>query len=82
MLFEIDECATLLWALKKARVTTVYYSGIYEKDSNACALLLQKQGIKVIKNPSEDPLYFHNQILIADQLGHLQPLSGTRVGTL
>ena len=33
------------------------------------ALLLQGLGIYVIKNPSEDPLYFNNRVVIADELG-------------
>ncbi len=81
MIFGIDECATLLWVLKELEIKKLYYSGIAEIDSNACSILVQKQGIKVIKNPSEDPMYFHNQIIIADELGICNPYQKTEVET-
>ncbi len=69
LLYEIDELSQLLYYVKIMNISTVIYSCIFEKDSNAAANLLMKRGIKIIKNPSEDPLYFHNQILIADEVG-------------
>jgi hypothetical protein len=44
MIFGIDECATLLWVLKELEIKKLYYSGIAEIDSNACTILVQKQG--------------------------------------
>lgn len=81
MIFAIDECATLLWTLRELKTKTMYYSGIFEIDSNACTILVQKRGIKVIKNPSEDPLYFHNQIIIADELGICNPYQKIEIDT-
>jgi len=73
VLHEADEAATLLYICKKHNIKKLYYSCIFEKDSNATALLLMKRGIEVIKNPSEDPLYFSNQMIIASQLGICNP---------
>ncbi|MES2618294.1 MAG: hypothetical protein V4613_10465 [Bacteroidota bacterium] len=69
MIHEVFEHATLLHICKQYNIKRLYYACIFEKDSNASALLLQKCGIYVIKNPSEDPLYYHNRVIIADELG-------------
>lgn len=69
MIHEIFEHATLLNICRQYGIKRLYYACIFEKDSNASALLLQQCGIYVIKNPSEDPLYYHNRIIIADELG-------------
>ena len=69
LLHEIYELSVLLLICKKYKIRKLYYSCIFEKDSNSSAYILQKKGLYIIKNPSEDPLYFHNKFIIADELG-------------
>jgi len=69
LIHEIHEQAIIMLICKKYQIKHLYYSCIFEKDSNAAAYLLQKSNIYITKNPSEDPLYYHNQIIIADELG-------------
>ncbi|MDI1235297.1 MAG: hypothetical protein PSX81_13530 [bacterium] len=73
LIHEIYELSVLFVIVKKHKIKHLYYSCIFEKDSNAATYLLQKKHIYVTKNPSEDPLYFHNQFIIADELGICNP---------
>ena len=73
VLHEMDEATSLVTVLQKNNIKTLYYSCSYEKDANAAARMLMGMGFKVIKNPSEDPLYFNNQMLIANELGLCNP---------
>jgi hypothetical protein len=79
VLHEIDEAANLVIILRANKIKTVYYSCSYEKDANAGAYLLMGMGFRIIKNPSEDPLYFNNQILIAHELGLCNPCQNEEV---
>jgi hypothetical protein len=67
-LYYVIESALVLYFLKNAGIKTVVFSNIYSQDSNINYLLLSQQGIKVIKNPSEDALAFDNSILLSDEL--------------
>lgn len=69
LLHEIYEQSVVLFICNKYNIKHLFYSCIFHKDSNSSAFLMMKKGIYVTKNPSEDPLYFHNQIIIADELG-------------
>ncbi len=73
LLHEIFEHSVVEMLCKKYQIKHLFYSCIANKDSNASAYLLQKDGIYITKNPSEDPLYFHNQIIVADELGVCNP---------
>ena len=66
---EVYEQSILLLICNKYKIKHLFYSCIFHKDSNASALMMMKKGIYVTKNPSEDPLYFHNQIIITNELG-------------
>jgi hypothetical protein len=65
---EIIENANLLNLTKKFNIKKLYFFSIYEKDSNAITLLLQKRNINVFKIPSDTPLSFWNKIIIANTL--------------
>jgi hypothetical protein len=65
---EYIETANLILLAKKNNTGILYYFSIYEKDSNIATLGLQKMDIKVVKIPSEVPLFFWNKIIIADTL--------------
>jgi hypothetical protein len=65
---ECLECFYLQNVIKRNAIKTLHYFCIYELDANICAYILMKQSVFVNKIPSEVPLYFFNQIVIADQL--------------
>lgn len=69
LLHEIYEQSILLLICNKYNINHLFYSCIFHKDSNASALMLMNKRIYITKNPSEDPLYYHNQIIIANELG-------------
>jgi hypothetical protein len=68
ILNEFFEYVCLAWLLNKKKIKAVCYFCIYEKDSNIVAWLLMRQNIYVNKIPSEVPLYFFNQVIVANQL--------------
>jgi len=81
MFFEFVEMVNLLKIVKKNKIDTLFYYSIYEKDSDICAIALQKAGVFVIKVSSSTPLKFWNQIIIADKLvvNTFQQLEETKV---
>lgn len=68
ILNEFFEYVCLAWLLNKKKIKAVCYFCIYEKDSNIVASLLMRQNIYINKIPSEVPLYFFNQVIVANQL--------------
>lgn len=65
---ECLECFYLQELLLKHKIKTVNYFCIYERDANLCAYILMKAGFYVNKIPSEVPLTFFNQVIVANQL--------------
>jgi hypothetical protein len=65
---EFIECIQLRFLLYKNRLNKVHYFCIFERDANLCAFLLMNSGIYINKIPSEVPLHFFNQKIIANEL--------------
>jgi hypothetical protein len=65
---ECLECFYLQELLLIHKIKKVNYFCIYERDANLCAYILMNSGFFVNKIPSEVPLVFWNQIIIANQL--------------
>lgn len=65
---ECLECFYLQELLLMHKIKKVNYFCIYERDANLCAYILMNSGFFVNKIPSEVPLVFWNQIIIANQL--------------
>jgi hypothetical protein len=69
ILQELIECINLQLLLKKHEITYLHYFCIFERDANLTAYVLQKNlAMFVNKIPSEVPLYFHNQTIVANQV--------------
>ena len=68
MIQEFFETIQLIYLVKKHHISKVHYFCIYERDSNICAFILMKFGVYINKIPSEVPLTFFNQVIIANQL--------------
>lgn len=67
------ECLYLLDTLVKNKIGTLVYFCIYELDANMCSYVLMKNGISVNKVPSEVPLVFFNQVIVANHLSLCLP---------
>jgi len=62
---EYIELVNLLKLLKKYQVKELYFSSIYEKDSNIASIAIKRLGINIIKIASLTPLKFWNSIIVA-----------------
>ena len=68
LISEIIECFILSELLYKHKIKQLFYFNIYERDSNVVAYYLMSRAIYINKIPSEVPIYFWNQIIIANTL--------------
>lgn len=68
LLQETIESFNLMTILERNKTQRLHYFCIYERDANICAYLLTRAGIWVNKVASEVPLYFFNQIVVANRL--------------
>ena len=68
LISEIIECFILSELLYKHKIKQLFYFNIYERDSNIVAYYLMSRAIYINKIPSEVPIYFWNQIIIANTL--------------
>jgi hypothetical protein len=68
LLREAFEAAALLKLLKQHTISELHFYTAFEKDSNALALLLRKNGIAVNKIPSPSLLAAHHREIITDTL--------------
>ena len=68
LLLECVENSNLLMLCAKYGVKRLYFFSPFEKDANASAMLLMRQGVYVSKHPSPGPLVTHNSAIIANEL--------------
>lgn len=73
-ILELVEISILLVSLKKDKISYLFYTSAYEKDANFCAHTLMRNGIKIHKIPSANPISNFYSDLVSDLFSFTLPL--------